>query len=155
MKRSALMSEADLQQHVVKLLEAYARQEVCYWHSANGEARHVTIGRKLKRMGVKKGVADLVLIVSGRAIALELKTEIGTQSKEQAEWQEQFERAGGAYYMARGMDEALATLITLGVFRDGMRFTNTFPSPSAGREARRGNGSENKGPFPQHPQSNQ
>lgn len=127
-----LLSESELQQHVVKLLDAYKRPDVCYHHPANGEARHVTIGRKLKRMGVKKGVADLMLTVRGKSIALELKTEIGTQSKEQAEWQEEFKRAGGEYILARGLNEAINILIDLDVFLPGI----SFSSPSDGRGAR-------------------
>lgn len=141
MKHAVSMSEAELQQHVVKLLEAYARPDICFFHPANGEARHVTIGRKLKRMGVKKGVADLMLTISGRSVAMELKTEIGTQSREQAEWQEEFERAGGHYILVRGLDEAIRMLAALNVFREGVTFcisSASFSSTSDGREARRG-----------------
>lgn len=135
MKPRIHMSEAELQQHIVKLLEAYARPEIEWHHVPNGEERHPRTARRLRLMGVQRGVADLMFTIDGRAIAVELKTEIGTQSGAQYEWQERFERAGGAYFIAHGLDEALGVLNGIGAFR--AKIINTAATFD-GREVRKG-----------------
>ena len=74
---SATMSEELLQQHIVKLLEAYARYDIEWHHVPNGADRHPAVAEKLRLGGVKKpGVADLMFLIDGRNhLPLELKTE--------------------------------------------------------------------------------
>lgn len=111
------MSEAALQQHCVKLLNSYARPEI-EWHAVpNGERRDKKTAQRLKSSGVQAGVADLMFLIDGKNIALELKTEIGRMSGEQKKFQERFERAGGRYCCAYGLNEAIAALIDIGAFR--------------------------------------
>jgi hypothetical protein len=43
---SASMSEEVLQQHVVKLLEAYARPDIEWHHVPNGADRHPSVAKK-------------------------------------------------------------------------------------------------------------
>lgn len=56
------------------------------------------------------GMADIGGIIEGRAIEIECKTEIGRQTKEQKNWQEAVERAGGLYVLARSREEAIEQL---------------------------------------------
>ena len=42
-----------------------------------------------------------------RSIAIEAKSDIGKQSKEQKEWQADFEAIGGEYYIVRSIEEAI------------------------------------------------
>ena len=116
MKR-ATMSEAALQRHVVKLLQAFGHPDVCFWHCPNGELRHRSVGAKLKLAGVRAGVADLNFVIDGRFHALELKTETGALSEAQYLFGEDIERAGGFYHVARGLDQALGVLRAIGAFR--------------------------------------
>lgn len=134
----ALMSEAALQANVVKLLQAYARHDVCYWHCPNGEIRNHKVGAKLKLAGVRAGAADLMFVIDGQFHALELKTEIGTLSGKQFQFQEDLERAGGLFHVAFGLDQAIGVLRGLDVFREGVRFTVPIQSANAfaGRAAR-------------------
>lgn len=104
------MSEEQLQRHVVKYLKSYARLEIEWHHVPNGDERAPRVAKRLKDMGVKPGVADLMFVIDGRSIAVELKTEIGTQSSAQFEWQEVHERAGGQYFIARGPVETMGVL---------------------------------------------
>lgn len=48
-----------------------------------------------------RGMADILAVKGGRAIAIEVKTEKGKQSEEQAAWAERFTKAGGMYVLAR------------------------------------------------------
>ena len=111
------LSETEIQQHCVKLLNSYARPDI-EWHAVpNGEWRNKTTAKRLKSLGVQPGVADLMFLIDGNTVALELKTSKETQSKVQEEFQERFERAGGTYFLARGLEQAIGLLIQLPAFR--------------------------------------
>lgn len=59
------------------------------FHPPNGGARSATTGARLKRMGVRRGVPDVVLPVSNAAyvgLAGELKAAKGRLTPEQSEW---------------------------------------------------------------------
>jgi len=45
--------------------------------------------------------------LSPRAIALEAKSDTGKQSKDQIEWQKDFEAIGGEYYIVRCLDDVI------------------------------------------------
>lgn len=130
------MTEADLQQQVVKLLEAYARQDIEWHHVPNGEYRHYRTAGRLKKLGTHAGVADLMLTINGRSYAVELKKEDGRQSITQERWQEQFERAGGFYFLALGIDQAIAVLTSIGAFRANVSISSA--SDGSGVRTRRG-----------------
>lgn len=119
-RRIAKMSEAALQTHVCKLLTAYARPEVCWWACPNGEQRSARTGQRLKQQGVKAGAPDLMFVIGGKFIGLELKTEIGVLSSKQLTFKEDLERAGGFYHVAFGLEQAIAFLINMNLFRPGL-----------------------------------
>ena len=76
----------------------------------------------------KKGSPDILVWMSGRyyrginqddfpklkkfirTIALEVKSETGKQTPEQIEWQKQFEKFGGEYFIVRDVDSVLRIL---------------------------------------------
>lgn len=115
--KRAKMSETEIQQHCVKLLNAYGRFDIEWHHVPNGELRNKKTAQRLKSMGVHPGVADLPFIIDAKPVSVELKTATGTQTKDQVEYQEKFERAGGKYYLAKGLEQAIATLIEIKAFR--------------------------------------
>ena len=55
-----------------------------------------------------KGTADILGVVCGISIALEVKSEEGEQSPEQREWQALHEAAGGVYAVVRSPSESKA-----------------------------------------------
>ena len=119
-----LMSEEALQQTTCKILEAYARPDIEWHHVPNGGKRDKRTANLMKLAGVRPGVADWMFLIDGLSFALELKTEVGVQSQDQIDFQERFERAGGKYFIAFGLDEALGVLAGLNVFRPGISFTS-------------------------------
>lgn len=137
MTRQATMSEENLQLHVVKLLNAYGRPDIEWHHCPNGADRHPAVAAKLKLLGVKKGVADIPLLIDGQAFALELKTEIGVLSPDQLDWRETFERAGGKYFVAFGLQEAIGVLKGIKAFRPNVNITLSPTTADDGRGARR------------------
>ena len=78
--------------------ERYPQLKMAY-HCPNGGARDARTGAKLKRMGVKKGVPDILCHeISGhfRGFALEMKSGKNKLTKEQKEWLKRFVDLG--YY---------------------------------------------------------
>lgn len=114
--KAVRVSEDDIQKSVAAHLSARSGPW-CYWfHVPNGGSRNVIEAAKLKRMGVRAGVADIVLLIDGKSYFLELKARKGRVSPDQKAAQSLVERAGGTYAVAWGIDEALATLETWGAF---------------------------------------
>jgi hypothetical protein len=65
---------------------------------------------RLRRMGLRSGVADLVIVKDGRAYFLEMKRRLGKQSANQLEFEADAIRAGAEYAVAHSFDEALKIL---------------------------------------------
>jgi hypothetical protein len=65
-------------------------------------------GNKLKAEGMVAGVADTILLVAHQgygSLCLELKTDTGTQSENQKEWQKVCEAHGNKYVVVRSVNE--------------------------------------------------
>lgn len=123
------MTEAELQIHVVKLLAAYGRPDICFWHCPNGELRSKSVGARLKAAGVRPGVSDLNFVVDGRFHAVELKIQGGKVSAAQLAFKEDLERAGGFFHVAFGLDQAIGLLKGLSVFRPNVAISFHPVSP--------------------------
>jgi hypothetical protein len=65
---------------------------------------------RLRRMGLRSGVADLVIVKDGRVYFLEMKRRLGKQSANQLEFEADAIRAGAEYAVAQSFDEALKIL---------------------------------------------
>ena len=80
-------TEDDFQIAVAKLLDAYGLK---WFHCPNGGSRNAREGAKFKRMGVKAGVPDIIIInttIEGDVgMAIELKVGKNTRSKPQTDW---------------------------------------------------------------------
>jgi len=125
MKMKNKQNEETVQTHCAKLLEAYAREDVCWFAVPNGGLRPKRTAFKLKQQGVKRGVSDLFFIINGKSIGLEIKPATGgVQSDKQSDWQERLERAGGFYYLARGLSEAVVIMNRIGAFRMPIKLTS-------------------------------
>ena len=79
--------------------------DLLIFHVPSGEPRDVVVAMKLKRMGVVPGVADFLMFVSGRSIAIEMKDGGGRQSNEQKKFQERWEACGNEYWVIRSLEE--------------------------------------------------
>jgi hypothetical protein len=114
--------EADLQIQVADLLRIHQkRQRFIFWSTPNellGSARTKGgLGRmaRFKRMGLRSGVSDLIIIRFGGAFLLELKTEGGKQSENQKSFQRDAIDAGASYAVAHNLDEAIDALKIWGI----------------------------------------
>jgi len=109
--------ESDIQIQVVTLLRLFEKSRgFLFWSAPNelmGQARGAAgIGRmvKAKRMGLRAGVADLIIVKEGRAYCLEMKRRGGKQSADQLEFEADCIRAGTEYAVAHSYDEAVKIL---------------------------------------------
>ena len=104
-------SEFETHISIVDALRKFEAPDCLWLHIGNGEARTVQAGRRLKRMGVRRGAVDLLFIRPGaRPLFLEIKTTAGRQSDSQIEFQELAESADAEYAIARSLDAALDLL---------------------------------------------
>lgn len=110
-------AEFRLQCAVADLLTWLAEPGVHWFAVPNGENRDAITGARLKRMGVKRGEPDIVILHNKRAIGLELKAEKGRTSPEQKAVAEAWTLAGSRYHVAKGYEEAVEFLGMLGVIK--------------------------------------
>lgn len=113
--------EDALQQQVCSYLE-HALPRACYWCAipngavlAGDKASRGQQMNRLKRTGLKPGAPDLIIIHDARLIAIELKTGAGKLSDNQEATCDRIVAAGGAYTVARSVDEVEAFLTSLAV----------------------------------------
>ena len=82
---------------LVEHLRRFRQDGVVFFHPSSGEERTKRVhpktgkvfcpgGTRLQRMGMRKGVPDLVILHSGRIMGLEVKSPGGTLSREQKEF---------------------------------------------------------------------
>ena len=114
--------EADLQIQVADLLRLHEEsRHFIFWSTPNellGSARsNGGLGRmaRFKRMGLRSGVADMVIVKNGCALFLELKSEVGRQSENQKQFQSDVIDAGAEYAIAHNIDEAIGALKIWGI----------------------------------------
>ena len=111
------MAEFQLQTNVVGLLRYCTRHDVVFFAVPNGEWRTPGAGARLKATGVVAGVADLVVIIRGKAHLLELKSAKGRLSPEQWAFREAAVAAGAVYEVARTPEQAKGILASWGALR--------------------------------------
>jgi hypothetical protein len=116
MIRDRLTEEA-LQRAVFAHLAARAQPGVFAFHPANGGYRRPVEAARLKGLGVRAGVPDVIAIHRGQVYALELKTEHGKATEGQLQAIEEIRAAGGHAQICCGLDCALAVLERWGLLR--------------------------------------
>jgi hypothetical protein len=92
-------------------LRKHCRPEWLWSHFPSGEARNIRTGAKLKKMGLKRGWPDFVLVGPGGQLhGLELKRRDGELTEAQEDFAEKAQAIGVPYAVARTVDEMLAVL---------------------------------------------
>lgn len=117
----------------------------CVWfHVPNGEKRDAATAAKLKRMGVRAGVADIIVLHEGRFIAIEVKRQGGVQSPNQKGFGEAVARSGGFYHLAYCLQDVINILKEAGVVPPDATFASCRPRspqhPEGGQEPTRAGG---------------
>lgn len=117
-RQTRVASEAQDQAALIQHLELRHRPGVWWCAVPNGGSRNVIEAAKLKGQGVVAGAPDLIVCIDGRMVGLEMKRSKGGRlSPAQIAQKERIEAAGGLWFVAHGLDEALAILSSLNVFK--------------------------------------
>ena len=61
----------------------------------------------------RRGVPDIIAVINGRFIGIECKTKKGKQSDGQVQFQQDLEKAGGVYWVVRGIDSITPLLASI------------------------------------------
>lgn len=82
-----------------------------FWRQNSGTFRTLDGRRFVKASAV--GVADIMGCYRGRAVAVETKTRTGRLSTSQNRFRAAWEASGGAYIVARSVEDAVAAVLAL------------------------------------------
>jgi hypothetical protein len=104
------MTEAQIQRAVMRHIEQRGAPGLFAFHAANGGYRKPVEAARLKGLGVKAGVPDIIAIHEGKVFVLELKTDTGRPTEAQLAAIDAINRAGGFARIANGLDAALRCL---------------------------------------------
>lgn len=112
-------SEVDFQKTLAKYLDSVGLD---WFHPANGELRNKVTASKLKAMGVKAGVPDIIIITPCcgfsaeekdtvyRGMVIELKVGKNKITENQAKWLEKFSSHYWKHLITYSLDEAIETI---------------------------------------------
>jgi hypothetical protein len=111
-KRKHSSEEADIQSEFFNQVKIFFPRipEKLLFAIPNGGSRNKLEAINLKRQGVKRGVADVLLLIPRcgfASLCLEFKTKTGKQSDDQKEFQEQAENCGSKYVIVRSVKDAI------------------------------------------------
>ena len=99
------------------------------FHPANGAYRKPVEAARLKALGVRPGVPDVIVIYRGKTYAIELKAESGRATAVQLQAIEDIRAAGGNAQVCCGLDCLIATLEGWGLLRGQMKQRELLPTP--------------------------
>lgn len=113
------ISEHQLQVQVAQYLDSALPTRGCWWTSIDSAGRGAIAGARMKRRGVKRGTAD-IMVVSDHCrpwatIWIELKSETGRLTPEQKVFRDCVEQAGHLYMVARSVETVAIMLVAAGL----------------------------------------
>ena len=83
----------------------YPDQRKLLFSVPNGGKRHPREAAKFKATGVVAGVSDLIFLYKSKCYLIEMKTEKGTQQKNQKEWETLVKSHGFDYFICRSLEQ--------------------------------------------------
>lgn len=97
------MTEREIQKLCIEWFKAtYGSDGECI--CVPNEVTHYS-SNKWQAVGVRKGCSDLIIVLKGKVLFVELKTPQNKQSYEQIGFQRSIENLGYQYYVVRSLDE--------------------------------------------------
>lgn len=118
--RAKAPPERELSHHiaVADVLRRFARDDVLWFHPANGERRDKRTAAKLKAMGVQPGAPDFIIVIGGKVHCLEMKRPGGKKPRDsQRDFLFRAVAAGCETAVAFGFPAALDRLNLWGALR--------------------------------------
>lgn len=125
-KRVGYDYEDDLQIEVAAYLDRVLPDDAFWWHTPNqgrGDAKtkqqafgQKLMGQKLKSMGMRAGMPDILILYQGRLYGTDAKSRTGGLSESQEETQPKLIAAGASIVpLFRTIEEMEATLVAWGI----------------------------------------
>ncbi len=115
--RRRVSAEQQIQRAVCQHLRTRGVPGFVWWHTPNGGRRNRIEAAIFAGVGVRPGVADLILLHDSRAFALELKADRGRSSAAQLHFLSDFRAASGEASITNDLNQALQTLEAWGLLR--------------------------------------
>ena len=112
-----MRAEQQIHRTVVQHLRVRGVKGLVFVHVPNGGKRQPVEAAIFKGLGVRAGVADLLLWHNAKSYALELKAPGGRTTKAQRDFIADMERAGALACVVEGLDRALKVLEAWGLLR--------------------------------------
>jgi hypothetical protein len=112
--------EDKIQEDIVKYLH-YVLVDKIIISIPNEGRRSPAQAARLKRMGMRPGAADLLLIWRGRPFFFEVKTAKGVQSRDQEYFEADCAALGIPYTVVRSLDDMRRAVLRLGIETRGHR----------------------------------
>lgn len=106
------LKEKDVQKAILTYLQA---KKVFHYRNNSGGT---VINYKDKSYFMKFGATgspDIICVINGQYVGIEVKGTDGKQSDSQKDFQERLEKAGGIYALVHSLDEAIFFLNNLGI----------------------------------------
>ena len=107
MTRLGTGKESDLKNTILDYLQILENKGVCVYERINSGELLVLNKDGTKRLVklARKGCADILCIIYGRAIFIETKSKTGHQTKEQKEFQQKAESVSAIYWLIDDFDD--------------------------------------------------
>lgn len=100
-----MAQEADTQKSILDYLVI---KKVFHWRQNSGAVSIPGPRNRFVRFGVT-GAPDIFAVKDGRIYGLEVKSKVGRLNDNQLQFQIDFERAGGLYFVVRSLEDVLKT----------------------------------------------
>ncbi len=106
------MKESEIQSLIIDYLKIKENQGKLFFQRTNNNPIYDPVGKRFRSLakGQKKGFPDILVLIQGKCIGLEIKTDKGRQSEEQKIIQKQFEQHGSKYYVVRNIEDVKKAL---------------------------------------------
>ena len=108
------MTEHEIQSQLVRWFRAeYPDDYWSFFSVPNAGMRSGIAGKRMREEGLVKGVSDLILLMPRgkyHGLCLELKTEIGVVSRQQADFLHASQQQGYCAMVAKGLKDAIGKL---------------------------------------------
>lgn len=98
------MKENDIQRQILDYLTI---KRVFHYRNNSGGMTKIYNGRKMFMRFGEVGSPDIVCVINGQYVGIEVKKPGGKQSDNQKMFQEKLEQAGGKYILAYSLDDII------------------------------------------------
>ena len=106
------MKESQIQKEILHWLSLQPKDQMFSWRMYTGP---IVRGNPLKGKtfftpNPCPGLPDIIVIIKGRFVGLEIKQPKGRQSTEQKTFEQCIKKAGGVYFLIRSLNEAIQAI---------------------------------------------